>query len=79
MQGAEEKVSEGVSSLAEVRRKGGEEREQSAKALQAQQAATQAAQHQLQAAQVPVGLCLSLAMHGGSHHESLVCAATHTS
>ncbi len=49
---AEEKVSEGVSVLAEVRRRAGEEREQSSKAVQAQQAATQAAEHQLQTAQV---------------------------
>ena len=52
MQGAEQKVSEGVSALAEVQCKAGEEREQSSKALHAQQAAAQAAQQHLQAAQV---------------------------
>ncbi len=54
LQAAEEKVSEGVNVLAEVRRRAGEEREQSSKAVQAQQAATQAAEHQLQTAQVTI-------------------------
>ena len=49
---AQDKVSEGVNVLAEVRKRAGEEREQSSKAVQAQQAATQAAEHQLQTAQV---------------------------
>ena len=52
VQVAEEKVREGVSSLAEVRRQAGQQQEEANKALQAQQAATQAAQHQLQAAPV---------------------------
>ncbi|KAL0017887.1 hypothetical protein WJX77_010733 [Trebouxia sp. C0004] len=56
---AEEKVSEGVSVLAEVRRRAGEEREQSSKAVQAQQAATQAAEHQLQIAQASIGTAAS--------------------
>ncbi len=58
MQGAEQKVSEGVSALAEMRRKAGEEREQSSKALQAQQAATQTAEQHLQAAQVTCCTCV---------------------
>lgn len=52
LQVAEGKVSEGVNHLAEVRRQAGEEREKSSKALQAQHAATQAAQNQLQDAEV---------------------------
>ena len=52
VQGAEGKVREGVSTLAEVRRQGVQQQEEANKALQAQQAAMQAAQHQLQAAQV---------------------------
>lgn len=41
-----------MSSLAEVRRQAGQQQEEANTALQAQQAATQAAQHQLKAAQV---------------------------
>lgn len=41
-----------MSSLAEVRRQAGQQQEEANKALQAQQAATQAAQHELKAAQV---------------------------
>ena len=52
LQGAEGKVREGVSSLAEVRRQAGQHQEEANTAMQAQQAATQAAQHQLKAAQV---------------------------
>ncbi len=61
LQGKEEKLSEGVSVLAEVRRRAGEEREQSSKAVQAQQAATQAAEHQLQTAQVTACLHITSA------------------
>lgn len=56
MQGAEGKVREGVSSLAEVRRRAGQQQEEANTALQAQQAATQAAQHQLKAAEVLTAL-----------------------
>ena len=52
VQGAEGKVREGVSRLAEVRRQAGQAEEEANKAMQAQQAATRAAEHQLQAAEV---------------------------
>lgn len=52
VQASEDKVREGVTALAESRRKAAEEQQQGSQALQAQQAATHSAQQQLQAAQV---------------------------